>query len=266
MKTIDLTPYQSDSPILSALKPFQAILKHGFSWYQSRRSQEELISSLNDVLSDECVLLRNVNLPRISTPIPLILLAPAGITVINPKNKSGYYRAEGKKWEVMGRGDEYQPAPNNLIRETWIFQKTVEGYLKRHKFKAPNLKGALIFVSPETDVESISPIVKVLRADGIKNFARQIAIAKPAFSDLDFKNVLKLLTHPRLPKAERKPGKPQEKASPQPEVQETPLEETLNSLIASVNFDQREWIIIGILLILVIIVLIALITLIVLTV
>ncbi len=266
MKTIDLTPYQSDSPILSALKPFQAILKHGFSWYQSRRSQEELISALDDVLSDECVLLRNVNLPRIGTPIPLILLAPAGITVINPKNKSGYYRAEGKKWEVMGRGEEYQTAPNNLIRETWVYQKTVEGYLKKHKFKAPNLKGALIFISPETHVESISPIVKVLRADGIKNFARQIAIAKPAFSDLDFKNVVKLLTHPRLPKGESKPSKPQEEASPQPEAQETQLEQTLNSLIASVNFDQREWIIIGILLILVIIVLIALITLIILTV
>lgn len=263
MQTIDLTPYKADSPILSALKMVQGVFTHGWSWYQSRRSQVELISTLDSVLSNECVLLRNVNLPKAGKPIPLILVAPAGITVINPKNIQGFFRAEGKKWQVMGREDEYRPASHNLIRETWLYQKTVEGYLKRHNFKAPNLNGALIFVSPETHIESISPLVKVVRADGIKNFARKLAISKPAFSDLDFKNALQYLTNPRLPKGEKK-KKPQ-KAAPPAKVEPTEIEQTLNSFINAINFTTQEWIVIGILLVLVILVLIALITLVIIT-
>ena len=101
MKTIDLTPYQADSPVTSVLKMIQGTLTHGWSWYQTRQSQEELIPSLDSVFSDECVLLRNVNLPKAGQPIPLILITPAGIVVINPKNKKGFFREERKKWEVM---------------------------------------------------------------------------------------------------------------------------------------------------------------------
>lgn len=262
MKTIDLTKFQADSPVTSVLKTIQGILTHGWSWYRTRRSQAELIPNLDSVFSDECVLLRNVNLPKAGQPIPLILITPAGIVVINPKNQKGYFRAEGKKWEVMGRGEEYHPAQVNLIRETWLYQKTVEGYLKRHNFKAPDLSGALIFVSTETDVESISPIVKVVRADGIKNFARKLAISRPAFTDLDLKTVLKLLTKPTLPKEQKKP--PQKKAPP-PEVEPSQFETRLNNLVDAVNFTRQEWIILGILLVLVILVLIALITIILLT-
>jgi hypothetical protein len=198
----------------------------------------------------------------VGKPIPLILVAPSGTTVINPKNKKGFFRAEGKKWEVMGQGDEYKPAFNNLIHETWVYQKTVEGYLKRHNFKAPNLSGALIFVSPETHIESIAPVVKVVRADGIKNFARRLAISKPAFTDLDFRNLLRLLTNPSLPKEDKKPVRIE---APSLKVEPSKIEENLNSLIDTVNFNRREWIIIGILLVFVILVLIVLITLIIIT-
>lgn len=262
MKTIDLTPYKNDSDVLSTLKTLQGIIVQGWSWYQSRKSQKKLISILDDILSDECVLLRNVNLPKAGKPIPLVLVAPSGTTVINPKDKKGFFRAEGKKWEVMGQGEEYKPAFNNLIHETWVFQKTIEGYLKRHNFKAPNLSGALIFVSTETHIESISPIVKVIRADGIKNFARRLAISKPEFTDLDFRNLIKLLTNPALPEKKKAPI-PEEEPSPQAEPFR--FEEKLNDLVDVVNFSRKEWIIIGILIIFVILVLIALITLILLT-
>lgn len=262
MKTIDLTPYKSDSPVLSALKTVQGIIVQGWSWYQSRKSQKKLISILDDILSDECVLLRSVNLPKAGKPIPLVLVAPSGTTVINPKDKKGFFRAEGKKWEVMGQGEEYKPAFNNLIHETWVYQKSIEGYLKRHNFKAPNLSGALIFVSTETHIESISPIVKVIRADGIKNFARRLAISKPAFTDLDFRNLIKLLTKPALPEKKKAPIPEEE---PSPKAEPLRFEEKLNDLVDVVNFTRQEWIIIGILIIFVILVLIALITLILLT-
>ncbi|MFO7944403.1 MAG: hypothetical protein R6U51_08935 [Anaerolineales bacterium] len=262
MKTIDLTPYKNDSPVLSTLKTLQGIIVQGWSWYQSRKSQQKLISILDDILSDECVLLRNVNLPKAGKPIPLVLVAPSGTTVINPKDKKGFFRAEGKKWEVMGQGEEYKPAFNNLIHETWVYQKTIEGYLKRHNFKAPNLNGALIFVSTETHIESISPIVKVIRADGIKNFARRLAISKPEFTDLDFRNLIKLLTKPALPEKKQEPA---QKEVSSPKAEPFRFEEKLNNLVDVVNFTRQEWIIIGILIIFVILVLIALITLVLLT-
>lgn len=264
MKTRDLSKYQAESNVLAFLKNIQGILAQGWSWYQSRKSQEELITILDEVLSDECLMLQNVNLPKVSKPIPLVLITPSGLNVINPKNHLGYYRAEGKRWEELRKNDEFELAPTNLIRETWLYEKTIEGYFKKHRFKVPTHRSALIFVNPETHIESIRPRVKVIRADGIFNFARKLAIAKPAFTDIDFRNAVKLLTQPELPKEPNKKTKP-EPYTEEPEQTIPPkVEENIEKVSSRINLNRREWTIIitlGVLLIIVLIALILLITL-----
>ncbi|MDZ7844834.1 MAG: NERD domain-containing protein [Anaerolineales bacterium] len=264
MKTRDLSQYKAESNVLTFLRNIQGILTQGWSWYQSRKSQEELITILDEVLSDECLLLRDVTLPRVGKPIPLVLVAPSGLTVINPKNQLGYYRAEGKRWEELRKNDEFELAPSNLIRETWLYEKTIEGYFKKHQFKAPTHRSALIFVNPETHIESIRPRVRVIRADGILNFARKMAIAKPAFTDIDFRNAVNLLTHPELPK------EPSMKPQPEPFSEESErtippkVEENIQKVSSRINFNRREWTILialGVFLIIVLIALILLITL-----
>ena len=260
MKTRDLSPYHAESAPLSFLKSLQGIFAQGWGWYQSRQAQEELIQMLDEVLSDEYLMLRDVTLPRVPKPIPLVLVSPAGLTVINPKNNEGFFRAEGKRWEVLGRNDEYQLAPNNLIRETWLYEKTIEGYLKKHNFKAPTNRSALIFVNPETDIESIRPRVRVIRADGVINFARQLAIAKPVFTDIDYRNTVKLLAEPRLPKEPVKKQPPE--TIPQPSQTAVPpkVDESIEKISQTVNFNRREWTILIGLSVLLIVVLIVLIT------
>lgn len=263
MKTRDLSPYHAESKPLSLIKTLQGILTQGWGWYQSRQAQEELILALDEVLSDECLMLRDVTIPRVPKPIPLVLISPAGLTVINPKAVQGFFRAEGKRWETLGRNDEYQLASNNLIRETWLYEKTIEGYLKKHNFKAPTNRSALIFVNPETDIESIRPRVKVIRADGIINFARQLAVAKPVFTDIDFRNTVKLLSQPRLPKetSQKNPAAPvPQDTSPAVPKQ---VDESIEKISQAVNFNRREWIILISMAVLLIIVLIILITLVV---
>jgi hypothetical protein len=241
------------------------MLSYGWSWRQSRKSQEELIEILGTVLGNDCVLLRDVMIPRVGRPIPLVLITPASLMVINPKSRQGFFRAEGKRWEELGRDDEYRLAQNNLIRETWLYQKTIEGYLKQHSFSAPTDRGVMIFVSPETVVEAIRPRVRVIQADGIKNFARELAISKPIFSNLDFRTAIKLLSEPRIPK--KKPKKRVPKEAPEPVVPEAiaKVDESLEKVTRRANFTRREWVIIGSLIALVIIVLIVLIALIVFT-
>lgn len=266
MKTKDLSNYSAENTSLSFIKSIGGILTQGWSWYQSRLAQEELITILEEILSDECLMLRDVTIPRVPRPIPLVLVAPSGLTVINPKNTKGYYRAEGKRWEELRRNEEFELAPVNLIRETWLYEKTIEGYFKKHNFKAPTQRSALIFVNPETHIESIRPRVQVIRADGITNFARKLAIAKPAFTDIDYRNAVRLLTHPRMP--EEKPEKKQPESSYYPEEPKAPLppkvDESLDKISSRVNFNRREWTILialGVLLIFVLIALILLITL-----
>jgi hypothetical protein len=195
------------------------------------------------------------------------LITPAQLLIINPKTQQGFFRAEGKRWEELGRDDEYRLAQNNLIRETWLYQKTVEGYLKQHNFSAPMDRGVMIFVSPETVVESIRPRVRVIQADGIRNFARELAISKPVFSDMDFRTVLNLLTDPRLPAKTKKKKVDPELLEPDPMMPEAleKVEETIDQGIRKVNFTRREWIIVGLLVFGVIVVLIALILLIIFT-
>jgi hypothetical protein len=236
-------------------------MSYGYSWQQSRKNQAELVEILGSVLGNECVLLRDVNIPKVNRPIPLVLITPATVMVINPKSQQGFFRAEGKHWGELGRNDQYQPAANNLIRETWLYQKTIEGYFKQHNFTAPMDRGVMIFVSPETVVESIRPRVRIIQADGIKNFARELSIAKPVFSDIDFKAAVNLLTHPKLPDRTK-----QVKTQP-PELMDLPplseplakVDEGITKVARKANFTRKEWVIIGVLSALLIIVLLALI-------
>lgn len=264
MRTIDLSKFQSESGAGGILKSIQGMFSYGASWRSSRKAQEELIEILETVLGNDCVLLRDIEIPRVGRPIPLVLITPASLMVINPKSLPGFFRAEGKRWEVLGRNDEYQRAPDNLIRETWLYQKTIEGYLKQHNFSAPTDRGVLIFVSPETHVESIRPRVRVIQSDGIKNFARELAISKPVFSEMDFRTVVRLLSEPRLPDKQslKKPPKETDIAA-----QETidKVDQSLEKVTTKINFTRREWIIVGILSLLVIVVLVILITLVIFT-
>ena len=126
----------------------------------------------------------------------------------------------------------------------------------------------MIFVSPETVVESIRPRVRVIQADGIRNFARELAISKPVFSDMDFRAVVNLLTEPRLPDKTKK-----KKVAPEMlEPVESELDETLAKGVDSIekvtrkaNFTRREWVVVALLVVGVIGVLIALIMLIIFT-
>ena len=264
MRTLDQSKFQSETGTGGILKKLQGLFSYGWSWQQSRKSQEELIEILGSVLGNDCVLIRDIEIPRVGRPIPLVLLTPSSLLVINPKSQQGFFRAEGKRWEELGRDDEYRLAQNSLIRETWLYQKTIEGYLKQHNFSAPMDRGVLIFVSPETVVESIRPRVRVIQADGIKNFARELSIAKPVFSDMDFRTAINLFTNPRLPDNTKK------KKAPLPPIDDTPVipealakvDEEIVKVARKVNFSRREWIIIGSLIALVIVVLIVLIVLI----
>ena len=264
MRTIDLSKYQAEPGAAGIFKTLQGLLSYGWSWQQNRLSQEELVELLESVLGNDCVLLRDVNIPKVGRPIPVVLVTPASLMVINPKSQQGFYRAEGKRWEELGRDDEYRPAQDNLIRETWLYQKTVEGYLKQHNFSAPTDRGVIIFVSPETVVESIRPRVRVIQADGIKNFARELAISKPIFSDLDFRSAVKLLTEPRLPTKQTKKKAPIDKFDPMPEAI-AKVDEEITKVTRKINFTRREWIIVGSLIALLAIVLVVLIMLIVFT-
>ena len=264
MRTIDLSKYQAESGFAGVLKTMQGVFSYGWSWQQNRKSQEELIEILETVLGNDCVLLRDVEIPKVGRPIPVVLITPASLMVINPKNEQGFFRAEGKVWEELGRDDEYKPAPNTLIRETWLYQKTIEGYLKQHNFSAPTDRGVMIFVSPETHVESIRPRVRIIQADGIKNFARELAISKPVFSDIDFRSAVRLLSDPRLPEKQKLKKAPSDIAAKMPETM-AKVDENLEKVTNRINFSRREWIIVGSLVGLVIIVLIILITLVIFT-
>ena len=102
MRTIDLSKYQSPSGVSGIMKSLQGAMSYGYSWQQSRKNQEELIEILGSVLGNECVLLRDVNIPKVSRPIPMVLVTPSTVMVVNPKSQHGFFRAEGTTWSELG--------------------------------------------------------------------------------------------------------------------------------------------------------------------
>ena len=167
----DLTEFQSSEGKIPFTGQISAILKFGFSWRKERENQENIIRVIEDILSDECVLLRSVILPKEEKPIPLVLISPSGLTVLNPKNLTGTFQAKDDTWREMDRVGDLVTVEPNPIRETLSYTRTIKKYLEEHNLQNIPVDSVLAFTSTAIHVDSRHSTVRVLLSDAIKNFA-----------------------------------------------------------------------------------------------
>lgn len=180
MKIIDKTPLLNEKGELGFMQRVQGMLKYGFSWPNELEAQKAIITFFDRQLEKGYTLIRNMTLGASGIMVPMILLGPAGIYVIQVTYLRGRYEARANTWnEASGNG--YKPASVNLVQQTIRMANAVKAFIERQGVKLPvNVEPVLIAGNPGLHVETVRPAIKVIMIDGIKSFASGIATATPA--------------------------------------------------------------------------------------
>jgi hypothetical protein len=201
MKIIDKTPLIDEKGNLGPIQRVQGMLQFGFNWPNELQVQNAIIKFFGSQLEKGYTLIRNMPLGESGIMIPIILLGSTGIYVIEITSLRGRYEAKGDAWNVES-GNQYKPAPVNLIQRTIRMARALQAYIERQGVKLPvSIEPVLIAGDPGLHIESVRPEIKVMMIDGIKSFVNGLATGKPVLrADLMLDYTERIL-HPRVKSA-----------------------------------------------------------------
>lgn len=215
MKIIDKTPLLDDKGNLGFVQRMQGMLQFGFNWPNELQAQKAIIAYFERQLEKGYTLIRNMPLGESGIVIPLTLLGPTGIYVIEVTSLKGHYEAKGDSWNVES-GNQYKPAPVNLIQRTVRMARALQAYIERQGVKIPvSMEPVLIAGDPGLHIESVRPAIKVMMIDGIKPFVNGLATGKPVLrADLVLDYTERILN----PRVKREPIAPPPELEPEPDA------------------------------------------------
>lgn len=181
MKIIDKTPYIKEDGSVNIPDRIQASLKFGLPWYDRIQAQAKIIPILEKHLGRNFILLRNATLGGTDVELPLILIGPPGVFLINVITEKGVFRARDDEWGKIS-GSQFVPAKVNQIVRTSRMGQVLQVFLERAGLKGLKVESILLSADPGTHVESVRPIVRVVMSDALDRLAASIAQARDNLS------------------------------------------------------------------------------------
>ncbi|MBK8781964.1 MAG: NERD domain-containing protein [Anaerolineales bacterium] len=200
MKIIDKTSLQDANGNINIIARVQGTLKYGLNWYPELEAQKAVITQLDRMLEKGFVLIRNFTLPNSEIVIPMILIGSSGIFVIFVTQVKGQFEAKGDQWNIVSSDGRSLPASRNLIdlisKLTRAFQKYLES--QKINLQVP-VEPILIASDPGAQIESIRPIVRVLRSDAVNQFAGSLLSARPLLRTDSIYSIAERIVTPHSP-------------------------------------------------------------------
>src|SRR5215510_4851993 len=197
MKIIDKTPLVDANGNLTLTQRIQGMLQYGFNWPRELEAQSAIIKYFDRQLEKGYTLIRNTPLGQSGIVIPMILLGPTGIYVIEVSHLRGRYQAKGETWNVES-GDQYKPAPVNLIQRTMRMARALQAFIERQGVRIPvTIDPILIAGDPGLHIESVRPAIKVMMIDGIKAFVSGLVNGSPILSSIQVNDFTDRILEPR---------------------------------------------------------------------
>ncbi len=213
MKIIDKTPLLDEKGELGIVQRVQGMLQFGFNWPNELQAQKAIITFFDRNLEKGYTLIRNYTLGQSGIMVPIILLGPTGIYVIHISYLRGRYKVIGDTWNVEA-GDDFKPAPINVIERTMRMAKAVKAFIERQGVKVPvNIEPVLIAGDPGLHIETQRPAIKTMMIDGIKAFVSTLMTGRPVLSTENIYEFTERIINPRPPKKEQ----PAPAKAPEPE-------------------------------------------------
>jgi hypothetical protein len=215
MKIIDKTPLVDEKGDLTLVNRIQGMLQYGFNWPRELEAQSAIIKYFDRQLEKGYTLIRNLPLGQSGIIIPMILLGPTGIYVIEVSHLRGRYEARGDTWNVEA-GDQYKPAPVNLIQRTMRMARALQSFIERQGVRIPvTIDPVLIAGEPGLHIESVRPAIKVMMIDGIKAFVNGLVNGSPALTSIQVNDFTDRILNPR-PKQDMTAPPPVSQPEPEP--------------------------------------------------
>ena len=200
MKIIDKTPLLNEKGELGLSQRVQAMFQYGFNWLNELQAQKAIISYLDKQLDKGYTLFRNYTLGKSGITVPIILLGPAGIQVIQVAYMRGRFEAKGEAWN-MEAGEGYKPAPVNLIQQTLRMTRAVKAFIERQGSRVPvEIEPVLIAGDPGMHIENVRPAVRVLMIDGVRSYVSSLAVAQPVLTPEKVYELVDRLANPHPPR------------------------------------------------------------------
>ena len=202
MKIIDKTPLLNEKGELGPVQRVQGMFQFGFNWPNELQAQSAIVKFFDRQLEKGYTLIRNVTLGASGIMVPIILLGPAGIFVIDIAYMRGRYEAKGNSWNEAS-GNQYKPASINLIQRTARMGRAVKAFIERQGIKLPvKIEPVLIAGDPGLHIELVRPAIRVMMIDGVKSFVSGLVTSSPVLSVQAAHDFADHIVNPRPPRKE----------------------------------------------------------------
>jgi hypothetical protein len=182
MKIVDKTPYRTESGEIEIMGRMQGMLKFGLSWYDRVKAQDAVIAIFSKQLGNQYTILQNIVLPGTEIDLPLVLIGPPGIYLINVTHERGVYRARDDEWGTIS-GEQFVPARINQVKRTVTMGRVLQVYLDRQGYKGLLMVDPILMAAdPGMHIDSTRPAVRIVMSDALDRFGISLAQARVLFS------------------------------------------------------------------------------------
>jgi len=181
MRVLDFSTYRDSKGGIGLGARLSGMLRNGFAWPAEIQMQDQIVTRFGKVLGDEFVMLRNTALPGVEIPIPLVLVGPFGLRVMDTTGIRGTFRAKGDQWLVLDSSGSFKNSRPNLAARLRIYGEMVRRCLSSRGMSMPEAEPVLLVARPETYIENIKSPVRVVLADGVENFATNLGQSRALF-------------------------------------------------------------------------------------
>jgi hypothetical protein len=244
MKIIERSPIPYPPGGLSLIDRLRGTFSFGFAWFRQLQAEQGVIDLLSRYLDDEHILFHNLALPGKDYPLPLLLVGPPGLVVMNVASLQGAFRARGEDWLALGSGEKYTPAAPNLLLRTTAMTRAVSSLLEQGGLSAPAPTPVLLAANTHLTVESVRPLVRVVMSDAIEKFAASLAQGQAVLDAAQVEAIAACLENPTPAQPEpqedlRAALESETKAEPQPKPKP-------RSPAALPGFSRQQWTVLGV--------------------
>jgi hypothetical protein len=194
LKLYENSPFSGQKGAITIGDRLKGIWRFGLSWDRDFKAQQVFVNHLNNTLDNKFILLRNVILPGLPMPVPLILIGPPGVKAIYASAVKGVFRAKGDKWLALdAHHKRYVAVQPNLVKRAFLISQAVRDYLYQRDIMLPGVEAVNFFSDPGLHIEPVQPTTRIVQRDGIESFVTGILQSPVIMSSTDGQVIAEML-------------------------------------------------------------------------
>ena len=209
MRVIDKSPYRDENGSIGLNDRMRGIWKFGLAWNKETQAQDVLSDRLQVQLDNNYTLIRDVVLPGLNIPIPMVLVGPTGIRIFYTSGVKGIFHAKETSWfEMDNRSRNYRPAQPNLIKRTALMSRALLAFLTSKGYQVEKIEPVLYFSDPSVHVDAKHPVARIVLTDGADRYIENFSMDVQHLDIADVMRISDTLTEikldPETPLAQKK--------------------------------------------------------------